>query len=93
MSRYPDSEGYNGYSNYPTYCACLWLSSMNEDVQRQAYSLANRTDLSGIEKDDAFKDWIEQSAPDPPASLYSDLLSWAISEINWTEVTEAFAED
>lgn len=93
MSNYPDTgDSYNGYRNYPTWAVCLWLSS-DPYTQKHAYDIARDDSLSGIEKDDAFKEWIESSAPDLSASIYSDLLSYAISEVDWTQITNAFAED
>ena len=51
--------------------------------------------ISGTEKDDAFKDWIQNANPllEAGASLYSDLMATALSRVNWTEVEKAFEDE
>ena len=42
----------------------------------------------------ALKDWVEESNPlGDQASMYSDLLGAAISEVNWYEIAQAILED
>lgn len=41
---------------------------------------------------DQLKDEVENDSPISEASLYSDLLNAALSEVNWPEVAESFLE-
>lgn len=42
----------------------------------------------------ALKDWVEERNPiGDQASMYSDLLGAAISEVNWYEIAQAMLED
>jgi hypothetical protein len=41
---------------------------------------------------DQLKAEIEEDAPDLGSSLYSDLLSAAMSEVNWTEIAQGLLE-
>lgn len=87
-------ESYNGYSNYETWCCALWLSS-DECSQYEARKTANDPCLSDVSKDEIFKRMVETRRPDADdkASMYTDLLSNAISRINWTEITECFKDE
>ncbi len=39
------------------------------------------------------KEAVNEGVPELPASLYSDLLNSALSEVDWHEVAEAFLEE
>ena len=39
------------------------------------------------------KDWMEESMPDLEASLWSDLLSAAFSEVDWYEIAENYLSE
>ena len=42
---------------------------------------------------DALKEMVEESAPKLGASMWSDMLNAALSEVDWHEVADAFLED
>jgi len=42
---------------------------------------------------EAIEEWITDSAPDLGATLFADLLTSALSEVNWREVAKHYAED
>lgn len=88
---------YNGWTNYETWCVHLWLSNeegsyrywreeagrhLKEDREDARFSLARR-----------LKSELEEASPLEEASLFSDLLNAALSEVDWHEVADAFLED
>lgn len=88
-----EDEKYCGYTNKETYLIVFWLNN-NEATQAIAESMT-KLHVSGIKKDDAFKDWIQNANPllEAGASLYSDLMTTALSRVNWTEVEKAFEDE
>ncbi len=95
---------YNGWQNYETWAVNLWLSNDQgtyeycRDMAREAWQHAEATDILTREEvarrdlAERIKDEIEENNPCPAASMYSDLLNAALSEVNWYDVAEAFLE-
>lgn len=81
---------YNGWSNYPTWCVNLWLS--NDE------GLWHRTqELIQVEGPDrglvagALKRFVRDDlAPDLGATFAADLLGYAIDEVDWYEIADAW---
>lgn len=101
------NQEYNGWTNYETWCVNLWLgndqgsdeywreraqTAWDESETETSFTRAERATLT---LSDSLKDEIEQGASEriSDASLYSDLLSAAISEVNWYEIAEHFISD
>lgn len=82
---------YNGWKNYETWCVSLWIDN-EEGSYNQSREMA-RDSESTIELADALKDWIEESAPEMDASVWSDLLNAALSEVDWYEIAENYREE
>ena len=83
---------YNGWWNYETWVCALWLQNDQgsctywEEMTNEVESIY---DLSNLIKDE-----IEEGDPtNDQASLYSDLMSDAISEINFNEIAKHFWDD
>lgn len=102
-----ESEGYNGWKNYETWNVALWLDndegSYNE-VRRLARGVA--FDHEDDDEDDVMqrqargdladilKDYVtENHVPELPASMASDLLNAALSEVDWYEMAEHYLDD
>lgn len=89
-------EKYNGWSNYWTWAAHLWLA--NEEPTYNYYcSLAREISGGGaadpaIELADTIRDNVEAGAPDVGASMYSDFLSAAIARVNYDEIARAILD-
>lgn len=89
---------YNGWSNYPTWAVNLWLSN-DEGLYRQTQQLVSDWATSGddqptIELADDLKTWVRDGlAPDLGASFASDLLGYALDQVDWLEIAKAWAED
>ena len=82
---------YNGWYNYETWLCALWLQNDSgsclywEDVTNECDDVA---DLAR-----AIEDEINGINPVSDTSLYADLMSAAISEINFSEIAHHFWDD
>lgn len=89
---------HQGWTNYETWNAALWLDnerSTYEAIRERAREILK----AGGERDPKFdladwiKDFIEENKPDLGASMYSDILTGAISEINFDEIAGNIIEE
>jgi hypothetical protein len=92
-----DTKGYNGWSNYETWCVHLWLTN-EEGSYRYWREEAGRHWREGRENAtetlaEQLKSELEEASPIQEASLFSDLLNAALGEVDWFEVAVAFLED
>jgi hypothetical protein len=83
---------YQGWDNYQTWVVNLWIDN-EQGSQETSNAIAIETrkeDVDEWRRDlaDALKEWIEENMPDLGASMWSDLLRSAWSEINWYEIAE-----
>lgn len=85
---------YNGWSNYETWNVALWLDN-DEGSYLHVREMAKnaREDHSGeglerIALAGAIEEMVKEAAPDLDASMYSDLLNAALSEVDWREIAE-----
>ncbi len=93
-----DEEGYNGWSNYETWCVNLWLSN-----DQGIYEAVNEL-IDGYDEDAnvvAIADDIEAFVGELPecasvreqASFVSDLLGAALSVVDWYEIATTWISD
>ena len=94
FNKVPD---YNGWTNKPTWAVALWID--NDRGLQQATSEAAsdyvRSDEESAKHDlsDWLKDYIENDIyPELPASMYSDLLNWALAYVDWDSLAEHYVE-
>lgn len=83
---------YNGWKNYCTWAAALWID--NEESTYRYFR--ERVEEIKAETDDEnerkyqlaelIKEFIEDNAPELSASVYSDLLGFALGEIDFYEI-------
>ena len=87
---------YNGWTNYETWNANLWLDNDWQLAERCAMITG---DLFGSYEDhdkmtdilaNHIKQWFEDDQPELPASFYSDVLNASMREVNWHEIARHY---
>jgi len=88
-----NDETYNGYANFETWCVALWIDN-DPGLYEQRCELV-RDALEAFRDDDnearyavrsTLEDWLDEIAPDLGASLWSDLLTSALSAVDCDEL-------
>lgn len=94
-------ETYNGWRNYPTWNLALWL-----DNDYNSYHYWQERSMEFLEESDGdleqaeialsheLEAYIESEVQDTieTTGFLSDILSWALSKIDWLEIAEHIAE-
>jgi hypothetical protein len=81
-----DEKGYNGWKNYETWAVALWI-----DNEQSSYNYARELLSCGDDYEvvEALKDWIEDMNPlVDTATVFTDLLNAALSEVDWYEIVK-----
>ena len=80
---------HNGWTNYETWATTLWIDG-DEYVTEIANGAGEVWDRAG-----ALKEYVSENylGDDAVASLATDLLNAAVSEVNWREIVESRIED
>lgn len=83
-----NSEEYNGWSNYETWLANLWLNNDQDCYSIICYVLTLATDIyaKANKLKDLVRERLDEVNLDP--SLASDLLSSSFLRINWVEIIQ-----
>lgn len=82
---------YNGWKNRETWAANLWLTN-DEASYQEVEEIIRRAD-SQYDAAQALKDMVEDANPlQGKASLFSDLLTGALSEVDWLEVIKSWTD-
>lgn len=91
---------YNGWRNYETWAANLWLGSGDTKDPYASESLSHELQdvMSSYEMDYArgekiVRRYVESEMPELGASLADDLLNSAKSEIDYREIATAWMDD
>jgi len=97
-------ETYNGARNYETWIVHLWLSNdhftyaywwhnaCDEWRNAKATDILTREQVACDHLAARLKVEIEEHTPRRDTDLYADLLTAALSRVDWYEVAEAFLE-
>lgn len=96
---------YNGWTNYETWNVKLWLDNEEpsyrywQEAAAEVWAEAeadhpfSRSERGRIDLGDRLKEEITEGSPlGDDASMYSDLLGAALSEVNWGEVANSLLE-
>lgn len=86
-----ERKSYNGWSNYETWNVALWLDN-EQGTYDEARDMARHARGVGALAD-SLKSWIHDMAPDLGASMFSDLLTAALGEVDWYEIAEHYYKD
>lgn len=101
-------EPYNGWEGgYETWLCSLWLDNDQGlynywrertrevcDTAEAEYEFLTDKQQAVSDLAEELKDWVEDNSPlADTANLYADLLSGAISEINFHEIAEHWVDD
>ena len=85
-------QGYNGWANYETWQVALWL-----DYDRGLYEYVQelkRNTPTNLNSETPSRSYRRQQSPcDEEASLYSDMLNGALSDVNWDAIAEQLLEE
>jgi hypothetical protein len=89
------TSNYNGWANYETWAVKLWLDNEEASYRywaEEARSWHGRDDAArGLARQ--LEEEVTEAAPLEDASLYSDLLRAALSEVDWFEIAESYLGD
>ncbi len=87
---------HEGWSNYETWCVALWLDNDRATYEetraaaRSHYRLMKSEKCTKMEAGISLAEWlkgtVEDARPDLGATLFSDLLTAALSEVDWLEI-------
>ena len=95
---------YQGWTNYATWCVQLWLNNEEPsyrrwttqakevwgDAKRDEY--LTRSEVARRQLAERLQGEIEDGSPLDGGSLYSDLLTSAIGDVNWLEIADAWLD-
>lgn len=85
------SMSYNGWSNYETWCVALWIGN-EEGSYRESVAMTRAADDEDRLANE-LREWVESTMPDLGASMWSDLLRSAFSEVDWYEIAASYWAD
>ena len=89
MRKQENIETYNGWSNYPTWAVYNWLS--NDSATYTAMQDVGRSAISAFAAGQTIRQLVEDFNPfKEQASMYLDLLTWALAKVNWEEIGNAY---
>jgi len=82
---------YNGWTNYETWAVKLWMDNDRGSYEYwQERARANTDGEYNLSQE--LKSEHEDAMPEVPG-VFADLLSAALSEVNWYEIAESLLED
>lgn len=92
-----NNEKYQGYSNRETWLMSIWLDN-DEDTyshwRDRTWAILKSLDCDRkLELSRELEEWCKRQQPQLESGLYSDLLTTAVSRIEWSEVAKRLLTD
>ena len=102
------TKKHNGWTNYETWVVNLWMSNdanayefWREQARRHKENVAECdvmkddvwADAAAVDLAEQLKADAEEGRPEIEASVYADLLTAALSEVNWIEIAKHWIAD
>ncbi len=87
-----DEKKYNGWVNYETWLVNLWFDN-DQGTYEMIQEFAIEEARSIIEISDYLKNMVEEESPTLDNGLYCDLMTAAISEVDFYEIAEQHWND
>lgn len=85
---------YNGHANYPTFSVASWLSNDPASLAHATEVVTHHVGLAAaadaLEEHVATELLSEEGTVD--AGLDTDLLGWALGQVDWRRLAQSFAE-
>jgi hypothetical protein len=79
-------ETYQGWANHATWAVSLWLNNEKGSYQELVSILKRQKD--NYKAADQIKEWVEEMAPDLGPTLWADLLTASLGDVDWLEIAE-----
>ena len=80
------TAGYNGWSNYETWCVNLWMTGDQGYYEQLCEIISSHDDLSG--QAEALKGWIRFEYDGEYSSIWADLINNSLAEVDWYEIVK-----
>jgi len=92
-----DDERFNGWANHETWAVSLWLFNDEGLYDTARECVRSRSDDNAAKIADNLRDMVRDLAADAgitdKATLWSDLVGYALDRCDWDEIAAAFTED
>lgn len=92
-----DEQGYNGWSNYETWCCNLWLSNDQGTYEQVNDMMRENIGASVHEVSETLREYVEElnesTADIPASSMLADMVGAFMGAVDWYEIVESWVTD